>query len=479
MAEIPCVIVDAQRGGPSTGMPTKTEQSDLNHALYGGHGEAPRVVMAPIIGGGLLLGRRSTPSTTAERFQVPVILLTDQCLAPAGGHPQARLRHGRAVGPRDVRPGAERRLQALRAHRRSRLADGRSPAARAASTSPPGIEHDEAGHPALRARAPRGDDDQALAQARAARATASAATSHGDRAAPTSAHRLGLHRGRRCCEAAEICARAAGCQVGAFYPRVLGAAPGRAGHAVAAERDRACVVPELNFTGQFARLVRAECGLEVESHAKATGLPFTRQRTSEDTRSPSRMPECEHRLRPKRKPTDYKSDLKPIWCPGCGDFGVLAAALPRVRRAGPRPRPHGGRLRHRLLQPLPGFVTTYGFHGAPRPARCPVAMGVKLANPELNVIAVGGDGDGFAIGGGHFPHAARRNVDITYLVMDNEIYGLTKGQVSPTSLHRPEGALDPVRQPRDADEHAGVRGGLRRARSSPAAPRSTPRRSPS
>ena len=82
---------------------------------------------------------------------------------------------------------------------------------------------------------------------------------------------------------------------------------------------------------------------------------------------------------------------------------------------------------------LPGFVSTYGFHSLHgRPL--PVAMGVKLANPDLNVIAVGGDGDGFAIGAGHFPHAARRNVDITYLVMDNEIYGLTKGQVSPTSL---------------------------------------------
>jgi 2-oxoglutarate ferredoxin oxidoreductase subunit beta len=61
-------------------------------------------------------------------------------------------------------------------------------------------------------------------------------------------------------------------------------------------------------------------------------------------------------------------------------------------------------------------------------------MGVKLANPDLDVIAVGGDGDGFAIGGGHFPHAARRNVDITYIIMDNQTYGLTKGQVSPTSL---------------------------------------------
>jgi 2-oxoglutarate ferredoxin oxidoreductase subunit beta len=83
---------------------------------------------------------------------------------------------------------------------------------------------------------------------------------------------------------------------------------------------------------------------------------------------------------------------------------------------------------------FPGFVTTYGYHGVHGRA-LPTAMGVKMANPELEVIAVGGDGDGFAIGGGHFPHAARRNVDITYVVMDNEIYGLTKGQVSPTSLH--------------------------------------------
>ena len=83
---------------------------------------------------------------------------------------------------------------------------------------------------------------------------------------------------------------------------------------------------------------------------------------------------------------------------------------------------------------FPGFVTTYGFHGVHGRA-LPTAMGVKLANPELEVIAVGGDGDGFAIGGGHFPHAARRNVDITYVMMNNQIYGLTKGQVSPTSLH--------------------------------------------
>ena len=82
---------------------------------------------------------------------------------------------------------------------------------------------------------------------------------------------------------------------------------------------------------------------------------------------------------------------------------------------------------------LPGFVETYGFHGVHGRA-LPIATGIKIANSKLNVIAVGGDGDGYSIGGGHFPHMARRNLDITYLIMNNNVYGLTKGQVSPTSM---------------------------------------------
>lgn len=133
-----------------------------------------------------------------------------------------------------------------------------------------------------------------------------------------------------------------------------------------------------------------------------------------------------------RKPTDYKSDLKPIWCPGCGDFGVLASLYRALAQLEFDPAKTVIVSGIGCSSRLPGFVSTYGFHtlhGRP----LPTAMGVKMANPELNVIAVGGDGDGFAIGAGHFPHAARRNMDITYLVMDNETYGLTKGQNSPTS----------------------------------------------
>lgn len=128
----------------------------------------------------------------------------------------------------------------------------------------------------------------------------------------------------------------------------------------------------------------------------------------------------------------FKSDLKPIWCPGCGDFGVLAAAYRAFAELDLDPDSTVIVSGIGCSSRFPGFVTTYGFHGVHGRA-LPTAMGVKLANPKLDVVVVGGDGDGFAIGGGHFPHAARRNIDITYVVMDNQIYGLTKGQVSPTS----------------------------------------------
>ena len=142
------------------------------------------------------------------------------------------------------------------------------------------------------------------------------------------------------------------------------------------------------------------------------------------------------------KPHDYKSDLKPIWCPGCGDFGVLASLYRALAQLEFDPTKTVIVSGIGCSSRLPGFVSTYGFHtlhGRP----LPTAMGVKLANPELNVIAVGGDGDGFAIGAGHFPHAARRNLDITYLVMDNETYGLTKGQNSPTSEAEHKAAAAP------------------------------------
>lgn len=129
---------------------------------------------------------------------------------------------------------------------------------------------------------------------------------------------------------------------------------------------------------------------------------------------------------------DYKSDLKPIWCPGCGDFGVVQAIYRALSAIGRPPHEIAFVSGIGCSSRIPGYTTAYGFNSVHGRA-LPIAQGIKLAHPELLVLVAGGDGDGFSIGGGHVPHAVRRNADITYIVMDNQIYGLTKGQLSPTS----------------------------------------------
>jgi 2-oxoglutarate ferredoxin oxidoreductase subunit beta len=132
------------------------------------------------------------------------------------------------------------------------------------------------------------------------------------------------------------------------------------------------------------------------------------------------------------QPKDYKSDLKPIWCPGCGDYGVLQSLYRALTTLGRKPHEIAFISGIGCSSRIPGYTTAYGFNSVHGRA-LPIAQGVKLANPELLVVVAGGDGDGFSIGGGHVAHAIRRNIDLTYLVMDNQVYGLTKGQLSPTS----------------------------------------------
>jgi 2-oxoglutarate ferredoxin oxidoreductase subunit beta len=127
-----------------------------------------------------------------------------------------------------------------------------------------------------------------------------------------------------------------------------------------------------------------------------------------------------------------RSGNLPVWCPGCGYYGIHQGLNNAIRRL---ELPN-----HEVVTVsgigcagrYPFFVDTYGLHTVHGRA-LPVATGVKLGNPALTVFAVGGDGDGLAIGGGHLPHICRRDVDVNYLLFDNSIYGLTKGQPSPSS----------------------------------------------
>ena len=139
---------------------------------------------------------------------------------------------------------------------------------------------------------------------------------------------------------------------------------------------------------------------------------------------------------------DFSSGAHPVWCPGCGDFGVLAALERGLAKHG-RP-PYEVVLISGIgcSSRLPGYMSTYGFHGVHGRALA-AATGLKLTRPDLEVIVVGGDGDGYSIGGNHFIHACRRNVDMLYVVMDNRVYGMTKGQPSPTTEPEFDTALSP------------------------------------
>jgi len=149
---------------------------------------------------------------------------------------------------------------------------------------------------------------------------------------------------------------------------------------------------------------------------------------------------------------DYKTDLKPVWCPGCGDYGVLNGLYRALAKLQIEPWNTVVMSGIGCSSRLPGYMNTYGFNSV-HGRGLTLAMGVKTARPETTVIAVGGDGDGLAIGGNHLIHACRRNLDVTYILMDNEIYGLTKGQTAPTTptgdktkssfYGNPEPAFDP------------------------------------
>jgi len=145
---------------------------------------------------------------------------------------------------------------------------------------------------------------------------------------------------------------------------------------------------------------------------------------------------------PRLKPSDFKSGLDPIWCPGCGDFHVLLSLSRALAALGRAPENIAVVSGIGCSSRIPAYTSCYGFHGVHGRA-LPLAAGLKVARPDLTVLVMSGDGDGFSIGGNHFLHACRRNVDMTYVVMDNRVYGMTKGQPSPTTEPDWDSALSP------------------------------------
>jgi len=141
-------------------------------------------------------------------------------------------------------------------------------------------------------------------------------------------------------------------------------------------------------------------------------------------------------------PRDYKSEVKPVWCPGCGDFSVLGSITTALAELSLAPENVAVISGIGCSSRIPAYTNTYGFHGVHGRALA-LGTGLKVARPDLTVLVTGGDGDGFSIGGNHFLHACRRNINLTYIVMDNRVYGMTKGQPSPTTEPDWDSALAP------------------------------------
>lgn len=154
----------------------------------------------------------------------------------------------------------------------------------------------------------------------------------------------------------------------------------------------------------------------------------------------------------KLESADYKTSLKPVWCKGCGDYGVLNSLHRALANLQVEPWNTVVVSGIGCSSRLPGYVKTFGFNSVHGRALT-IATGIKTARPELTVVIASGDGDSLAIGGNHLMHACRRNLDVIYIMMNNQIYGLTKGQTAPTTptgdktksayWGNPEASVDP------------------------------------
>ena len=194
---------------------------------------------------------------------------------------------------------------------------------------------------------------------------------------------------------------------------------------------RGCSCPEMNL-GQLSRLVRAEFLVDARSVTKVRGVPFTAGELEVGHPRARLGGHAMTDLIPVTSRKDWSSDQEVRWCPGCGDYSILAAVQLLMPDLGVRREDMAFVSGIGCAARFPYYMNTYGMHSIH--GRAPaIATGLAMARPDLHVWVVTGDGDSLSIGGNHLIHALRRNINITILMFNNQIYGLTKGQYSPTS----------------------------------------------
>ena len=479
MTELPLLIIDVQRGGPSTGLPTKTEQSDLLQAMFGRNGEAPLPVIAPRSPGDCF-DAAIEATRIALTYRTPVMLLSDGYLANGAepwavpdvdSLPDLTGAVGFATGPNaEATDGSPEFHPYLR--------DPETLARAWAVPGTSGLQHRIGG---LEKADGNGNisydpaNHDFMVRTRQAKIDGIAAsigpTDVEDPDGDASVAVIGWGSTYGPIGAACRRIRASGRKVAQIHLRHINPFPTDLGE-VLARYDRV-ICPEMNL-GQLALLLRAQVpGRRAEPHpGERDALPVRRAGRGH----PGRHRHHEHRRGPGRsrrershavttldthvhdlgmpgnpisaavatsvaesgekktdlKAKDLKTDQEVRWCPGCGDYVILNAVQSFL--------PSLGIAREDMViisgigcsSRFPYYMNTYGMHSIH--GRAPaIATGLAASRPDLSVWVVTGDGDSLSIGGNHLIHALRRNVNMTILLFNNRIYGLTKGQYSPTS----------------------------------------------
>ena len=439
--ELPLVIVNTQRGGPSTGLPTKTEQSDLNQALFGRHADTVLPVIAS-----------STPSDCfdvaieavrlATQFSTPVLLLSDGYLANASEPwlvPDLTQFEAFPVqfetNPEGFSP-ANRNPETF-------LASGQSPARQALSIVSAGSRRTMTRviSPTMRSNHQKMTDVRKAKIDGIAKFIPAQTVSQGPSAGQLAIVGWGSTYGP--IHQAVKRLRAVGVDVSHIHIRYLMPFPENLGELLLWGYEQV-LVPEMN-TGQLVEVLRSKFLIDAKRLNKVSGQPFKIREIVDAIESLARrlIMNAPQKLTLK----DFSTDQEVRWCPGCGDYAILKT-IQKLMPELDTPKENTVFVSGiGCSSRFPYYMETYGFHTIH--GRAPaIATGVSLSNPELDVWVVTGDGDGLSIGGNHMLHVLRRNVDLQILLFNNEIYGLTKGQYSPTSQvgtrspSTPDGSVD-------------------------------------
>ena len=417
--ELPLVIIDVQRAGPSTGMPTKPEQGDLLIVLFGRNSESPVPVLAPATPGDCFHAAIEA-ARVALTYRTPVYLLSDAYLA--NGAEPWKIPDVSSLEPIEV-GFAEADGQEFLPYKR----DPETLARPWAIPGTPGLEHrigglekqNETGNVSYDA-----DNHDLMTQLRAQKVAGvkvpDLEVDHQEGADVLVLSWGGtygpVHAGVRR-------VRAGGGKVAHAHLRWLNPFPANTGHVLQELRPRARprAQPRAVAPARARRVSRRRGGLQPRHRPAVQGGGDRRRCGGASVSTDIKLTAKE-----------FKSDQEVRWCPGCGDYAILAAVQSFM--------PELGLARENIVfvsgigcaARFPYYMQTYGMHSIH--GRAPaIATGLAVSRPDLSVWVVSGDGDSLSIGGNHLIHALRRNVNIKILMFNNQIYGLTKGQYSPTS----------------------------------------------